>query len=203
MSEDPSSCSPENPPRGPDPFEYSNEAAARAAVIDVGVDAAGWNDALSEVEDLCRAAALAALRMSGRALPAEAAPEVSIVLADDDALRRLNRDYRGKDRPTNVLSFSALEGAATPDCSGGPMILGDVVVALETAEREAAAEGKSLADHLRHLVVHGVLHLLGYDHEAPAEAEEMEDLERRVLAGMGVSDPYAARQDEDAAEASA
>jgi probable rRNA maturation factor len=117
--------------------------------------------------------------------------ELGIALSDDATLRRLNRDYRGKDRPTNVLAFSALEGEAVPARPGAPVMLGDVALACETVEREAVEQGKPLGDHLCHLVVHGVLHLLGYDHETPEKAAEMETLERRVLAGLGIADPYA------------
>ena len=101
--------------------------------------------------------------------------------------KRLNRSYRGKDRPTNVLSFPAFprgkRGALPP-------MLGDIVLAAETVAREAQLEEKPLADHLAHLIVHGILHLIGYDHESDAEAEEMEGLERQILAGLGIPDPY-------------
>lgn len=117
--------------------------------------------------------------------------EVSLVLADDALVRRLNRQWRRIDAPTDVLSFPADDdGLAT----NAPWLLGDVILAFETVSRAAAEQGKPLADHLRHLVVHGVLHLLGYDHEKPAEAEEMEALETRALARLGVADPYAAER---------
>ncbi len=102
-------------------------------------------------------------------------------------VRTLNRDHRGKDKPTNVLSFP-IGNAGGVDAA--PTMLGDVVLACETVMAEAAAQGKSVADHLRHLVVHGVLHLTGHDHEDDAEAERMERLETRVLADLGVGDPY-------------
>jgi len=113
--------------------------------------------------------------------------EMTIHLADDAALRALNQTWRGKDAPTNVLSFPAATAAAVADAR----LLGDVFVALETLEREAADEAKPLADHFRHLVAHGFLHLLGFDHQTPAEAQAMERIEVRALARLGVADPYA------------
>ena len=115
--------------------------------------------------------------------------EVSLVLADDITVQALNRDYRGQDKPTNVLSFAALEDGG-PALPGEPVALGDVVLALETVLREAREQGKPLADHLRHLTVHGALHLLGFDHESDEEATEMEALEVSILAGLGIADPY-------------
>jgi len=105
--------------------------------------------------------------------------ELCLVLADDRLQRTLNRRFRGKDRSTNVLSFD-----------GAPDGLGDVVLALETVQAEADAQGKSLADHVAHLVVHGVLHLMGHDHVGAAEARRMERLESAILTGLGIGDPY-------------
>ena len=105
----------------------------------------------------------------------------SVLFADDAALEALNRQWRGKDKPTNVLSFPAPDGAGT---------LGDIAIAYETVAREAQEQGKTVADHATHLLVHGLLHLLGYDHEADGEAAEMEGLERDILARLDVSDPY-------------
>jgi len=122
------------------------------------------------------------------------AAELSLVLGDDALVRGLNRLYRRKDAPTNVLSFPALTDAerARARKPGRPALLGDVVVAFETSRREAAALGKPLADHLAHLVVHGTLHLLGYDHALARDAARMERLEAAVLAGLGIADPYGA-----------
>lgn len=152
--------------------------------IDIAEPCPLWRGRLPNVERLCGEAARAAIAGAGRALgPAE----VSLVLGDDALIQALNRQWRGQDKPTNVLSFPALP-AALP--SGAPHLLGDVVLAFETLAAEAAAQGKPLAHHLRHLVVHGVLHLLGFDHAAAGEAERMEALEVAVLAGLGVPDPY-------------
>src|SRR5262249_12330194 len=140
-------------------------------------------------EALCASAAQAAL---AAAAPGLAGCEISLVLADDALLHRLNREWRGADKPTNVLSFPAQDFAADaprplPD---GSLPLGDVVLAFETVECEATAQGKRLADHASHLIVHGVLHLLGYDHVVEAEADRMEALERAVLTRLGIADPY-------------
>ncbi len=112
-------------------------------------------------------------------------------MTGDDEMRDLNRRYRGVDAPTNVLAFACDE---TPAAPGAARLAGDVVLALDTLRREARERGLDLGDHLSHLVVHGVLHLLGYDHEIPSEAEAMESLETQILAGLGVDDPYAAEK---------
>ncbi|MDJ0512259.1 MAG: rRNA maturation RNase YbeY [Methyloceanibacter sp.] len=110
--------------------------------------------------------------------------ELTIVLTDDAESRDLNRTWRNKDQPTNVLSFPAGD---MPDTK----LLGDIVIAFETTAAEAADKTIPLADHVSHLVVHGTLHLLGHDHLDDAEAERMEELERRALASLGITDPYA------------
>ena len=113
--------------------------------------------------------------------------QVAVMLTDDAGIRTLNREWRAKDKATNVLSFP------TPQVTreAGEPHLGDIAIAYETVAREAAAEDKRFDDHLTHLAVHGMLHLLGFDHETPDEAEEMEAMERQVLAGLGIADPYA------------
>jgi probable rRNA maturation factor len=171
----------------------SAKAIDRSTTIDIAEPCAAWRTALPRRRAICRAAARAALAAapSGWVVNAAAA-ELSIVLGDDALLRRLNRQWRGKDKPTNVLSFPARDvasRAATPP-AGAPLPLGDVVLAFGTIAGEAAAHGKTLAGHLAHLVVHGVLHLLGFDHEEAAAAACMEALETQVLAGIGVADPY-------------
>jgi probable rRNA maturation factor len=163
---------------------------------EVTVEAEAWQSAVTDPVGIATRAVAAALRTA--ALPLPSPPEVSVLLADDGRVRELNRVWRGKDRPTNVLSFPAWE-PGTPFPADGPLPLGDVAVALETMLREAAAEGKTPEAHLAHLVVHGTLHLLGHDHEAEDEAERMEALEVRALEALGIADPYAAPLREAAA----
>lgn len=155
-----------------------------------------WRDAEPRCEDLARRAAAAVFchEQAGRGFAGQV--EASIVLADDALVRDLNRTYRQQDRATNVLSFSndAISDA-TSNATGvgidGPRLLGDVILARETVLREARDQGKSVSEHLTHLVVHGVLHLLGFDHEEAPEAEAMESLEVAILAELGIADPYA------------
>ena len=155
------------------------------SVIDVRVLAGEWR-AAGDAVGIARRAAAATLTATLAATPCE----LSIVLADDAAVRRLNRDYRGRDAATNVLSFAA--GDRPVDAGAAqPALLGDVVVAAGTVAREAREQAKSVGDHLAHLIVHGTLHLLGYDHEDESAASEMETLERHIVAQLGIDDPYA------------
>jgi len=161
-----------------------------ACTIDVALACTGWTR-LCPAESLAREAAELALARGRAALRLtwQGPVELGIVLADAAEQRRLNRDYRGHDAPTNVLAFPAWEpGAPLP--SGAPVLLGDVVLALETLVQEAAEQNKPVADHLQHLTVHGVLHLFGFDHQTRAEAATMEALERSILAELAVPDPY-------------
>lgn len=196
----------------------------------VSIEEGAWEDRLPAVEELCLRAAAAALARAGGVPQGPA--ELSIVLADDALVQELNRTYRGKDKPTNVLSFAihaddpgpgpdpgpdrgeawddadgddadGEAGADGEDCmtdgdflspsSPVPVLLGDVILAFQTVEREATEQGKPLASHLTHLVAHGVLHLLGYDHIDDDEAEIMERLETEILSGLGIPDPYVGR----------
>jgi probable rRNA maturation factor len=116
-----------------------------------------------------------------------AGADLSLLLTDDRRIRIVNRDWRGFDKATNVLSFPA----APPERIAASPLLGDIVLAYETVVREAEAEGKTKADHLSHLVIHGLLHLLGEDHETETEARRMEALEVEALARLGIADPYA------------
>ena len=152
-------------------------------MIDVEIEDEAWTAALADAERLARGAALAALDSQGAAHEG-----VTILLADDANVAELNVRFRGKDGPTNVLSFPA---PRNPEVH-----LGDLALAYGVCAREAAEQGKPLAHHLQHLVVHGVLHLCGHDHIGDDEAEAMEGLERAVLAGLGVPDPYAAGEGE-------
>ncbi len=148
-------------------------------MIDVLIEDPAWEASEPRAAALAEIAAAAVLEHE----KAEAG-DISILLADDARLAALNKAFRGKDAPTNVLSFPAPAGAAA---------LGDMALAFGVCSREAAEQGKSLAHHLQHLTAHGVLHLLGYDHESDAEAEAMEAKEAAILAGLGVADPYAPR----------
>ena len=168
------------------------EQAAAPAAIAVSVHSPAWPalcpDAASRAEAAARAALAAAVGSRGGGPLV-----VDVVLTDDAEQRRLNRTYRDTDAPTNVLAFALTEpGTArpAPAVAGAPVLLGDVVLACETVEREAREQGKPIAEHLAHLVVHGVLHLLGFDHRSAAEAAVMEAREIAVLRGLGVPDPY-------------
>jgi probable rRNA maturation factor len=154
--------------------------SANGVKIGVLVEGAPWTRAVPGAARLARRAA----RAAAAAARGQARGEIAVVLADDATLKRLNRDFRGKDKPTNVLSFPLGAGGA---------LLGDVVLARETLLAEAARQGKRPDEHLAHLVVHGVLHLFGYDHRRPAEARRMEALEIKVLRALNVANPYRAR----------
>jgi probable rRNA maturation factor len=147
--------------------------------IDVEVEDEAWLERAPDAEALAEAAARAALA----AVPDAPDGEIAILLTDDDTIRDFNARFRGKDAPTNVLSFPA------PPTT--PNVLGDIALAFGVCDREAQAQGKTLAAHLQHLVAHGVLHLLGLDHLDDPQAEAMEAMERRILAGLGLADPYA------------
>jgi len=148
-------------------------------LIDVEIEADGWLVALPQAQALTLAAAQAALAAEGAD-----GEGVTVLLTDDETVQDLNRRFRAQDKPTNVLSFPAPHNPER--------FLGDVALAYGVCVREAAEQGKPLANHLQHLVAHGVLHLLGYDHMTDGEADAMEGLERIVLAELGVPDPYQA-----------
>jgi probable rRNA maturation factor len=160
-------------------------ATPSAISLDIRVEAGNWpqEDALERLADQAIGATLQELGVAG------CASELSLLFTDDAHIKALNAEWRGKDKPTNVLSFPAFP----PDKQSVdlPPMLGDIVLAYETVDKEAALEEKPFDHHLSHLLVHGLLHLLGYDHEEDGEAEEMEALERRVLARLAIDDPYA------------
>ena len=147
------------------------------------VEGGDW-EAAGDFEPLTEKVLAKAQSLCGVKLMAGA--EVSLLLCDDARIREINRDWRGLDKPTNVLSFPAAPKEAL---AKSPMV-GDIAVAFETVTREAQEEGKTFADHYAHMIVHGFLHLVGYDHESDAEAEEMEALEIRILGELGIADPY-------------
>jgi probable rRNA maturation factor len=139
--------------------------------IDIAVNDGHWKDDMQELARDVVQHVLTHMEL--------AAAEVSVVLSNDEFIQELNKDYRGKDKPTNVLSFP-----------NEPPMLGDIILAIETIENEAISQKKQFEDHLSHLIVHGTLHLLGYDHIEDEEAEEMEALEIEILGRLGINNPY-------------
>jgi probable rRNA maturation factor len=168
-----------------DPVEDMLCVEVDGLTLEIGV-APGAAALDARLPSVIASAITAANRAAG---PAQGA--LTVIVDDDARVRELNRLWRGFDKPTNVLSFPS------PDTQPGPArTLGDITISYETAAREAAAEDKSFANHVAHLAVHGFLHLLGYDHESDDDAEEMEGLERAILARIGISDPYVVREAE-------
>jgi probable rRNA maturation factor len=158
--------------------------------IEIVVRSALWRKRRT-AQSIVRKAVLAAAKAASTP-----GAELAIVLDNDSAIKALNRDWRGKNAATNVLSFPAAPNS--PPTRGGKSgrptpYIGDIVIAYQTTAREAAAEGKPFSHHLAHLAIHGFLHLLGYDHENDRDAEKMERLERRILGRLAVPDPYASR----------
>lgn len=158
-------------------------------------EATPWPDAL-DWEARAAEAAAAALALTPWAGLADAAPlvEIAVRLTDDAEVHALNRDFRGKDKPTNVLSFPQVQADLLDTLSNsddGEILLGDIVLARETCAREAEEKGISIPDHATHLIVHGTLHLVGYDHMDDAGAQAMEALEVKALASLGIANPYA------------
>jgi probable rRNA maturation factor len=156
------------------------QAATMAeALIDIEIEDEGWLEALPDVRAVVERAITATLDY----MQVEEQADLVVLLTDNAEMQALNKEYRKKNAPTNVLSFPS------PNVMQGH--LGDVAMGLEICVKEALEQNKSLKDHVTHLSVHSALHLLGYDHNEDEEAQEMEDLERVVLKGLGVSDPYA------------
>ncbi len=157
--------------------------------LDIRMQSRKWRE-VGDLRPRVTAAVGAALALA----PVKPSPgaELSLLLTDDKRIRIVNRDWRGFDKATNVLSFPA----APPERIAASPVVGDIVLAFETVAREAQAEEKSFGDHLSHLVIHGLLHLLGEDHETEAEAQRMEALETAALARLGIADPYAGSEPE-------
>lgn len=149
--------------------------------IEIAVECAEWGR-LDPLDALVAESLQTVLDETGERLREGA--EVSFLFGDDARIRELNRQFRGKDQPTNVISFPG------PEPLEAALFLGDIALAFETIAREAREQDKTLQDHSRHMIVHGFLHLLGYDHEEDAEADEMEAAEIRVLRALGVENPY-------------
>ena len=147
--------------------------------LDLRIEEDSWTSETGDPQAVCERALGAALALTG------VKGEVALLLTDDAEMHQLNRDWRGKDKPTDVLSFPADEMDAP--------FLGDIAVGLGISRGDADTRGIKLADHLTHLVIHGYLHLIGYDHIEDDEAREMEDLEVRALASLGIGNPYIAR----------
>lgn len=174
-------------------------AVMRSLEIAIVVEAGDW-PAEAALEALARRAVDAAVAAMGEEAPSGPSPnpspqgggeqELSIVFTDDAAIRRLNARYRGRDQPTNVLSFPQPGHPEAGPQLASPL-LGDVILAAETLAREATLASKPLEDHMSHLIIHGFLHLLGYHHETEPAAEKMEQLERVALKKLGIEDPYA------------
>jgi probable rRNA maturation factor len=135
----------------------------------------------------------------GELLTTAAAVEISIRLTSDEEVHQLNAQYRQKDKPTNVLSFPMVQpdliATVSQNSDDGELLLGDIVMAHGVCAREAMEKGVDVAEHAMHLLVHGTLHLLGYDHMGDEEAESMEEIERQALASLGIADPYSVRED--------
>jgi probable rRNA maturation factor len=159
------------------------------AAVTIVIDGQGWPKLVADPARLLRRAARAALKVARRPRGAVSIA-LTVALMSDRGVQRLNRDFRGKDKPTNVLSFPADRMRGRRVAPGRRVELGDIALALGVIRREAREQGKTAADHLAHLMVHGVLHLLGYDHETKPDAERMEQLERKALATLGIADPY-------------
>ena len=163
--------------------------------VDISIEDPAWESACPDYEAVIQKAVDAVFNQSPVALDLlqkGIEPDISIVLADDDTVQTLNRDYRNKDKPTNVLSFAQLDsetGWTAPD-RPGPCALGDLVLAYETVLRESKSENKGFESHFIHLIVHGMLHLLGYDHIEEHDAETMESLEIQILKSMYIENPY-------------
>jgi probable rRNA maturation factor len=160
-----------------------------SVAVDIIVTAPCWEQQAG-LEELTQSTVRECVALSGARLARDC--ELSVNFTDDATIRELNAQWRGIDKPTNVLSFE------TPGPLAKRLALGDIVIAHETVIREAEEQDKSFTAHLTHLIIHGFLHLIGYDHQTPREADEMEELERRIASALGLSDPYEGSEPVDA-----
>jgi probable rRNA maturation factor len=156
-----------------------------------------WSRVAGLEKRLQAAAALTLAVLPEALLPVARLAEASVLLTTDRAVQMLNRDFRGKDKPTNVLSFPQFEGRDLKAIAKkrsfndkNPICVGDIAIAYGTVAKEAKAEGKTILDHTTHLTIHGILHLFGYDHDTPARATKMEKVEKEIMASLGLPDPY-------------
>lgn len=196
--EEPSSIS--DSPQAIDIADPATAALTRHITVDVNIPEGRWLELLPWLETLAvEAAREACLAAGASAIPTDVMAEISITFADDNFIEELNARHRGIEGPTNVLSFPAASFPAasrvdfpvTPAEDPRPeLLLGDLVLGFETVVREAESQGKRPGDHVAHLVVHGVLHLLGFDHEQDEEAATMERLETHIMENLGIDDPY-------------
>lgn len=169
-------------------------------MLDVAVQReSGWPELDWDMIGANAAAAAVAQTPFGELADADVVIEIAVRLTDDAEVHQLNSQYRGKDKPTNVLSFPMIEPdliqALTQNSDDGEVILGDIVLAYGVCAVEAEEKGFTVQQHATHLIVHGVLHLLGYDHQGDSEAEAMESMERAALQTLGIPDPYLIRED--------
>ena len=166
--------------------------------VDIEIDGDAWADESSSIEADCRRCCVTAFNgvqnLGEFDDEGVEACEIAIRLTTDAELQSLNLQFRGMDKPTNVLSFAALDGDGPTIIAGQPLFLGDIAIAGETVAREANEQNKTVSDHLSHMIIHGTLHLLGYEHEDEDEALKMEALERKILSAHHVADPYVAME---------
>jgi len=161
--------------------------------LNIEIASAPWGKVKGLTRRLETAAELTLASLPAPLLPAAVGAEMTLLLTTDRAVQVLNHDYRGKDKPTNVLSFPQFERRDLVKLGkkGDPLYVGDIAVAYAFTAKEAKAEGKFLLDHVTHLMIHGLLHLFGFDHVTPGKAARMEKLEKELMATLGLPDPYA------------